>query len=161
MQLTPSQASALSTERHLAIVANAGSGKTRVLVHRFVDLFERYGDLTTRNVVAITFTENAASELRARMMQEVTERLKNIEPAGRERRQRLRVLRDSLPSAFIGTIHGFASRILKAYPVEANVDAGFGILSASDQRILVEDAMGRVFYSTLEEAFEAPEETPL
>ncbi len=152
MQLTPSQAKALSTERHLAILANAGSGKTRVLVERYINLFERYVGLATKNVVAITFTENAASELRSRILKEVTERLKDT--PDREVRMRLRHLRDSLPNAFIGTIHGFASRILRAYPVEANVDAAFGILSGADQRLMIEDAIGTVFYSTLEEAYE-------
>src|ERR1035437_535442 len=105
MLLTPSQTKALSTERHLAITANAGSGKTRVLVQRYVELFERYGDLTTRNVAAITFTENAASELRSRISNEIADRLTNSPGTTPEQRARLRGLRDSLPSAFIGTIH--------------------------------------------------------
>ncbi|MFI5202744.1 MAG: UvrD-helicase domain-containing protein, partial [Candidatus Kapaibacterium sp.] len=160
MEFTPSQKKALSTERHLAITANAGSGKTRVLVERYIKLFERFGDLSTRNVAAITFTENAASELRERVLKEISERLKDPDIiADRSRRERLRRLRDSLPSAFIGTIHGFATRILRAYPVEANIDAGFAITTGADQRILAEDAIGRVFYSALEEAYEHPNES--
>ncbi|HET6399914.1 MAG TPA: UvrD-helicase domain-containing protein [Candidatus Kapabacteria bacterium] len=155
MEFTHSQKKALSTERHLAITANAGSGKTRVLVERYINLFERYADLATRNVAAITFTENAASELRERVLREISERLKDSAIlSDRNRRERLRKLRDSLPSAFIGTIHGFATRILRAYPVEANVDAGFAITTGADQRILAEDAISRVFYSALEEAYE-------
>ncbi len=158
MQLTPSQNKALSTERHLAIMANAGSGKTRVLVKRYVDLFERYPDLTTRNIVAITFTENAASELRARVQEEVSERLKTLAGTEPRRSARLRELRDSLPSAFIGTIHGFASRLLRAYPVEANIDASFAIVTGADQRLLSEDALSRAFYSALEESYALAEE---
>jgi ATP-dependent helicase/nuclease subunit A len=154
MQLTPSQTKALSTERHLAITANAGSGKTRVLVKRYVDLFQKYPDLTTRNVAAITFTENAAAELRSKIIAEVTERLKNPAEIDPNLRARLRELRDSLPSAFIGTIHGFASRLLRAYPVEANIDASFAIVTGADQRLLVEDAIGRVCYSALEEGYQ-------
>src|SRR5665213_3704373 len=157
MEFTPSQKKALSTERHLAITANAGSGKTRVLVERYINLFERFGELSTRNVAAITFTENAASELRGRVLEEVSKRLNDPAIiADRGRRERLRKLRDGLPSAFIGTIHGFATRILRAYPVEANVDAGFAITTGADQRLLAEDAIGRVFYSALEEAYEHP-----
>ena len=158
MQLTPSQTKALSTERHLAITANAGSGKTRVLVKRYVDLFEKYLELTTRNVVAITFTENAAAELRSRIIKEVSERLDLKAKTDPSKRARLRELRDSLPSAFIGTIHGFASRLLRAYPVEANIDASFTIVTGSDQRMLAEDTIGRVFYSALEESYQQPAE---
>ena len=162
MQFTPSQQKALSSGRHLAIIANAGSGKTRVLVRRYVDLFLRHPDLGVRNVVAITFTENAAAELRKRILEEITDRLAslsglpNLASGERELRDRLRRLRDSFPSAFIGTIHGFASRILKAYPVEANIDAGFTILQGAERTILEEDAIQRTFYSALEEAYAAP-----
>jgi len=162
MGFTPSQNKALSTERHLAIMANAGSGKTSVLVERYIKLFECNADLSTRNVAAITFTENAASELRGRVLKEVSERLSDSSiMADRTRRERLRRLRDSLPSAFIGTIHGFATRILKAYPVEANVDAAFAITTGADQRILAEEAISRVFYSALDEAYLLPDESEL
>ncbi|HZK76777.1 MAG TPA: UvrD-helicase domain-containing protein [Candidatus Kapabacteria bacterium] len=162
MEFTPSQKKALSTERHLAITANAGSGKTSVLVGRYIKLFEQFADLRTRNVAAITFTENAASELRERVRKEVSERLNDPAIiADRDRRERLRKLRDGLPNAFIGTIHGFARRILRAYPVEANIDAGFALLTGADQRILAEDAMSSVFYSALEEAYEHPEHSPM
>ncbi len=158
MQPTPSQTKALSTDRHLAITANAGSGKTRVLVNRYVDLFVRYPDLTVRNVVAITFTENAAAELRAKISKEINDRLKNTEQYKPDVCARLRIIRDSLPSAFIGTIHGFASRLLRAYPVEANIDASFIIVTGADQRLLAEDAIGSVFYSELEQAYQEPTE---
>ncbi len=151
---TPSQSKALSTERHLAITANAGSGKTSVIVKRYVNLFLRHPDLTTQNVVAITFTENAASELRMRISKEISERLSDPTTEKRADRARLRQLRDSLPSAFIGTIHGFASRLLRAYPVEANIDAGFTIVTGADQRLLAEDAIAIVFYSALDEAYQ-------
>ncbi len=156
MQLTPSQAKALSTERHLAITANAGSGKTRILVERYVNLFASRPDLSVRNVVAITFTENAGAELRTRILEEVKKRLA-ILPETDEQRFRLIKLRDGLPSAFIGTIHSFASRLLRAYPVEAGVDAGFTLLTGADQRIILDEAISRVFYSALSEAYEASE----
>ncbi len=158
IKLTPSQTKALSTERHLAITANAGSGKTRVLVMRYVNLFLRYNGLTTRNVAAITFTENAASELRSKISEEINDRLKHDLKTTSEQRARLQELRDSLPSAFIGTIHGFASRLLRAYPVEANIDASFTILTGADQRLMTEDAIEQVFYSELDQAYQKPNE---
>ena len=161
MQLTPSQVKALSTQRHLAITANAGSGKTRVLVKRYVDLFERDSRLAARNVAAITFTDSSAAELRTRIAEEVKDRLVATSREETERRHRLLGLRDSLSNAFIGTIHGFASRVLRAYPVEANIDASFALLTGADQRIFVGEAISRVFYSALDEAYQAKEETPL
>ena len=159
MPLTPSQQLALTTDRHLAIMANAGSGKTRVLVHRYVDLFERYPQLTSRNVAAITFTENAAGELRERIAKEIKERLDTTKDS--MRRARLSELRESLRNGFIGTIHSFAMRILKEYPIEAAVDASFAILSEADARIFQEDAIQRTFYSVLEEAYTQDEENSI
>ena len=163
MKLTPSQAKALSTERHLAITANAGSGKTKILVDRYIKLFEDRPDLHVRNVVAITFTENAAAELRERILKATKEKIEGL-TRNDDKRHRLLKLRDNIPSAFIHTIHGFANRILRLYPVEANVDAAFVMLIGADQRIQVEDTISRVFYSELTEAYEKldnGEETPI
>jgi len=159
MQLTPSQRKALDTSRHLAITANAGSGKTRVLVKRYVDILENNSSLTPRNILAVTYTESAGAELRTRIAKEITDRLdefkekEHLSPQEIERRTRLKQIRDGLASAMIGTIHSFASRLLRAYPVEANVDAAFGVLDASEQRLILENSIGRVFYSVLEQAY--------
>ena len=167
MQLTPSQSKALGIERHLAIMANAGSGKTRVLVKRYVDLFERNPDLATRNVAAITFTDSSAAELRMRISEEIKARLEERRKGAEggtlhtQTHHRLHELRDSLSNAFIGTIHSFASRMLRAYPVEANIDASFTLLTGADQRLFVEEAIDRVFYSALELAYEAKDEPPV
>lgn len=160
-ELTPSQQKALSTKRHLAITANAGSGKTRVLVERFVKLFEDDTDLTVQNVVAITFTENAAAELRKKILNEVKERLAGLPPGDIARRARLIAVRDGLPSAFVMTIHSFASRMLKAYPVEANVDASYGIVEGADERLLREESIDRICYSSLDEAYDQTEESDI
>lgn len=154
-ELTPSQQKALSQNRHLAVTANAGSGKTRVMVERFVRLFElrqQHVELSVQNVVAITFTENAGAELRKKILTEVNRRIAGL-PREDDRRLRLVRLRDALPAAMIGTIHSFAARMLKAYPVEANVDASFGILQGADERLMREDVIERVFYAVLEHAY--------
>ena len=161
MPLTPSQSKALSKERHLAITANAGSGKTRILVDRYIKLFEEDPDLTPRNVVAITFTENAGAELRTRVLQEVNKRVAASSSDNLNVRHRLISLRDGLSSAFIGTIHGFASRLLRAYPVESKVDANFSILTGADQRILLEEVIGTTFVSALEVAYKMEAESPI
>ena len=75
---TPSQSKALRRERHLALTANAGSGKTQVLVTKYLDLLEHDPTLHPRNIVAITFSENAASELSDKISRAITERLKRV-----------------------------------------------------------------------------------
>jgi ATP-dependent helicase/nuclease subunit A len=148
--LTPSQQKALSRERHLALIANAGSGKTQVLVTKYLDILERTPHTSARNVVAITFTENAASELEERISKEIATRLREGDPA---QQHRMRQIRDSFSSAVITTIHGFAAKVLKAYPVEASIDASYGILQGPDQKLVVEDCLSRVFYSLLDDAY--------
>lgn len=148
--LTPSQSKALSQERHLALTANAGSGKTHVLVTKYLDLLERDPLLHPRSIVAITFSENAASELSEKIAQGINERLL----AGSEdQRTLMREVLEGFSSAMVTTIHGFATRVLKGYPVEASIDAAFGILQGADQQLVRDDSMSRVFYSVLEEAY--------
>ncbi len=98
----------------LALSAAAGSGKTSVLVERFVRAIAEDG-LAPGRMLAITFTERAAGELRAR----VRERLLAL-----SRREDAR----DTEAAFVGTFHGFCARLLRAHPLEAGVDPAFEIL---------------------------------
>ena len=160
MELTPSQKKALSSDRHLAITANAGSGKTRILVERFIDLFEQDPDLHVRNVLAITFTNNAAAELRTRILKSVKNRIAGLGEGEASRRARLVKLRDSLSSSFVSTIHGFATRMIRSYPVEAKVDAGFATLEGADERLLTEEAIEATLISAFEEALSLDGDAP-
>lgn len=152
MKFTASQQAALDLTRHLGITANAGSGKTRVLVERYVNILEQEQDTTPRNVVAITFTEAAAAELRGRIVREIDDRI--AQGGERHRMRRLENIRNDIKSGYIGTIHSFATRLLKAYPVEANVDAQFSILSGADERLMQEDAVSTVFFDVLQSAYD-------
>ena len=106
--------------------AGAGTGKTRVLVERYVRcvLDPDLGAGDVRAVAAITFTEKAAGELRQRIREEL-ERLDAAADPGSEGAARLRSALDALDDAPIGTIHGFAGRLLREFPVEAGVDPAF------------------------------------
>ncbi len=153
--LTPSQTKALDDTRHLAIIANAGSGKTRVLVHRYLKILEDHPKLTPRNIIAITFTDLAAAELKSRITAEVDARIIETENVGDlNRLERLTTIRNGLTGAYISTIHSFAARLLRAYPVEAHVDATFGTLVESDKDLVVEETMQRVFETELARAYE-------
>ncbi len=104
---------------HQLIVAGAGSGKTRVLVHRFVHLIEHYG-FSPYEMVAVTFTNKAA-----RVLSERVAELLNIDT------RRL----------WIGTFHGLANRMLREHHELANLPRSYQIIAADDQRRIVRRLM--------------------
>jgi len=145
--LTPHQLMALDFRRHLSVTANAGSGKTRVLVARYMNIL-RSGKAEVGGVVVLTYTDKAAGELKRRIAEEVSASLAvTTDPVIRGR---LEGLREQLSGAFIGTIHGFCSRLLREHPVEAGVDAAFGVIEGLDQHIMLDEAMREAFQAILQ-----------
>ncbi len=115
MALTAEQAHAVARRAEpLLLSAAAGSGKTSVLVERFVAAVREDGIAPAR-ILAITFTERAAGELRARV------RARLLELGDRE------AARDT-EAAFVGTFHGFCARLLRGHALAAGLDPGFAIL---------------------------------
>jgi ATP-dependent helicase/nuclease subunit A len=113
-ELTGEQEAAVSRRvESLAVSAAAGSGKTSVLVERFVRAVRDDGVAPGR-ILAITFTERAAGELRARV------RTRLLELGERQ------AARDT-EAAFVGTFHGFCARLLRANPLAAGLDPDFEI----------------------------------
>ncbi len=98
----------------LLLSAGAGSGKTSVLVERFVRAVREDG-LAPGRILAITFTDRAAGELRERV------RARFLELEDRE------AARDT-EAAFVGTFHGFCARLLRTHPLLADLDPSFKIL---------------------------------
>jgi ATP-dependent DNA helicase UvrD/PcrA len=95
----------------MLILAGAGSGKTRVLVHRMAWLIQ-VEDVSPFSVMAVTFTNKAAAEMRGRV-----EKLQGVSPSG----------------MWVGTFHGIAHRLLRAHWKEANLPQQFQILDSDDQ----------------------------
>jgi ATP-dependent helicase/nuclease subunit A len=113
--LTEEQKLAVERRREpLLLAAGAGSGKTSVLVERFVRAVREDGVAPGR-ILAITFTERAAGELRER----VRSRFRDL--GERE------AARDT-EAAFVSTFHGFCARLLRAHPLAAGLDPDFEIL---------------------------------
>jgi ATP-dependent helicase/nuclease subunit A len=98
----------------LLLSAGAGSGKTSVLVERFVRAVREDG-IAPGRILAITFTERAAGELRERVRARLLELCER--DAAREAEE-----------AFISTFHGFCARLLRTHPLQAGVDPGFQVL---------------------------------
>lgn len=101
------------------VIAGAGSGKTRVLVHRIAWLVEAE-NASPHGILAVTFTNKAAAEMRQR-----TEALLNM----------------SARSMWVGTFHGLAHRLLRMHWQEAKLPQNFQILDADDQLRLVKRVM--------------------
>jgi ATP-dependent helicase/nuclease subunit A len=135
-QFTEAQLRALATDRNVCVTANAGSGKTSVLVERIITILLNTPDTSPEQIAAITFTEKAAAELRERVVKRLDELQKNA-PAT----VRLVELRASIHHAFIGTIHGFCRTILRMYPLEANVDAAFAVIDSGEAEYLMAEAI--------------------
>ena len=148
MEFTRNQKKAHDLNRHISVTAGAGSGKTAVLVHRYVKILLET-DLHPSQVVAITFTRKAAAELKQRIVTELEARLQQ-EPGN----TKLESIKTGMLSAQISTIHSFCARILREYPVEARVDAGFRELQGILQRLTLRDTIE----STLREIGDRPEE---
>ncbi|MDY0082863.1 MAG: UvrD-helicase domain-containing protein [Ignavibacteriaceae bacterium] len=121
-KLTPNQKSALDTKGNLALTANAGSGKTFVLARRYLNALTE-DKLDISGIAAITFTDKAASELYNRISRLIDESIEAC--TDKKEQERLGRIRRQLVSANISTIHSFCINILRDYPVESNLDAGF------------------------------------
>ncbi len=137
MQLTRNQQDALNIENHVCVTAGAGSGKTTVLVERYLKIL-REGNVTPRKIVAITFTEKAAAEMKERIIEEMS---KEVENADVEHSNALQRFRDEMNSAHISTIHAFCSSILREFPFQAGVPANFSIVQGIDQKLLLQDTL--------------------
>jgi len=120
----PDREKAASDLAHSYIVeAAAGTGKTTLLVERILNLM-RAAKARPEEIVAITFTERAAAELKARLQDRIGE---EAAAASGEEAERLGEALYGLERMQVTTIHAFCTAILKERPVEAGVDPNFGV----------------------------------
>lgn len=153
-ELKPEQKIAAHTlDRHLSVTAGPGAGKTFVLVERYLEIL-RTKKVSVENIVAITFTNRAANEMRQRVRDRIDGLLRTS--SDQQRRIWLRHKR-TLEGAVITTIHGLCSRLLHEFPVEANVDPQFVLLD-EHQAIMMLEA---VIEESLTEAIHSGDETIL
>jgi ATP-dependent helicase/nuclease subunit A len=134
-ELKPEQKIAAHTlDRHLSVTAGPGAGKTFVLVERYLEIL-RTKKVSVENIVAITFTNRAANEMRQRVRDRIDGLLRTS--SDRERQPWLRHKR-TLDGAVITTIHGFCSRLLHEFPVEADIDPQFVLLDEHQSIMMLE-----------------------
>ncbi|MGC8595468.1 MAG: UvrD-helicase domain-containing protein [Candidatus Kryptoniota bacterium] len=146
-QLTGSQIQTLDISRHISVVANAGSGKTSVIVERFLSAIR--SGIGVEEILCLTFTDRAALELRERIGGALEERMNSSEP--REIISRYRQAKSNMLEANISTIHSFCLNILREFPVEAGVDANFKVLEDLDAASLKRDSLEEAVIDSLSE----------
>jgi DNA helicase-2/ATP-dependent DNA helicase PcrA len=119
-QLNPAQREAVSAEaKPTLVLAGAGSGKTRVLVHRIAWLMQ-VENVSPYGILAVTFTNKAAGEMRGRVE---------------------RLMGGSAGGMWIGTFHSIAHRLLRQHWREAGLPQAFQILDSEDQHRLIKRIM--------------------
>jgi ATP-dependent helicase/nuclease subunit A len=132
-------------ENTLIVEAAAGTGKTTELVRRVMALLLT-GKTTLAKLVAVTFTEKAAGEMKLRLRTEIERARAGATP---EERERLVVALEELEEAHIGTIHGFCAELLRQRPVDARVDPLFEAADEDQQTRLFDEAFGHWFQGVL------------
>src|SRR5690625_3292990 len=114
--LNDAQRQAVAAEHpHLLVLAGAGSGKTRVLVHRIAWLVAT-GQCSLQGILAVTFTNKAAAEMRERISDLIGMPTQGL---------------------WVGTFHGIAHRLLRRHWQQAGLAETFEILDSEDQRRLI------------------------
>ena len=132
--------------------ASAGSGKTSLLVKKFLYTLREAGEeglySSLDNILAITFTDKAAAEMRSRISQGLLQDVKSLEKEKEGGEQahlfrHLRAARRKMTQAYISTIHSFCARVLKENPIEAGLDPGFKIMDGAASAEMMERALER------------------
>ena len=131
------RAFAVDPRHNVVLEASAGTGKTTVLVHRYVNLLK--AGVEPSNILAITFTRKAATEMRERIVRE----LRTAAAQSTFDRARWIALRDRLPEIAISTIDAFCLSLLREFPLEADLDPGFDMADETEVPRFVDESLDR------------------
>ena len=128
---------AVDPRHNVALEASAGTGKTRVLVDRYINLLRAGVDPS--NILAITFTRKAATQMRERILTT----LRAAAARGEIPPARWRELRDRTDEIAISTIDAFCLSLLREFPLEADLDPGFDIADDTEVPRLIDESLDR------------------
>ncbi|HEX2128540.1 MAG TPA: UvrD-helicase domain-containing protein, partial [Solirubrobacterales bacterium] len=147
---TAEQATAIAARRRDTFLeAGAGSGKTTVLVDRYCAAVVDDG-IEVDRILAFTFTERAAAEMRSRVRRELMARERVVREAGDEARaDELRRAARATERAWVMTIHAFCRRLLAQHPLAAGLDPRFRVLDASEAGRLADRAANEALENLL------------
>jgi ATP-dependent exoDNAse (exonuclease V) beta subunit len=137
----------------LVVEAAAGTGKTTELVKRILRILST-GRAEVRNIVAVTFTEKAAGELKLRLREALEKERTRVAgglPPDEAVKGRLDSALAGLEEAHVSTIHGFCAELLRERPVEARIDPLFKVLTEAQSERLFDEAFGSWIQAQLAE----------
>jgi len=138
IQFTEQQKKALNLQGNLIVTAGAGSGKTTILVERYFRILLAHAETSVQNILAITFTEKAASEMKQRIVDKIYEQFHN----NPKLRERLFGIIKSISEIQISTIHAFCSRVLRENLLQTQLNPDFRIALQSE----IDDLLNRIFW---------------
>ena len=157
MKLTSEQKLTQAIDRNISVTANAGTGKTSVLVKRYIDiLLHSFDEISSnskslidsfnpKNILAITFTKKAAAEMKLKVIKRIEEMIEKKLQSGEKNISKelydLKIIRNSIGTARISTIHSFCSSLLRDFSVEAGILPNFFELSESEIARLESDTI--------------------
>ncbi len=144
MELTPEQRDAVCAGKSVAVTAGAGTGKTRMLADRYLFHLDEQG-MSPLEIVAITFTDRAANELRSRIRKTVSDRF----PDRPERED----LIAELEAAQISTIHSLCARICRDHPEESGAPYEFEVIDEGTGAIISDEWLFEALDSMPEEIY--------
>lgn len=136
MKLSQRQMEAVNCRDSLCLSAGAGTGKTMTLVAKYMDYLDRVD--SSKNILALTFTDKAAAEMRARVRKALTDK------GGNNVDERL----EDLSWSTIQTFHAFCAQIIRDFPLETGVDPNFVLIEDAQMNLFINDAARKVLAST-------------
>ncbi len=151
--LTPSQRQAVAARGNVLVMAGAGTGKTHTLVQRCLDCLCRER-VSLDEILVVTFTEAAATEMKQRLRTALEETL-NTQPPGAPKRseggstldQHLAEQLALFDTAPIGTLHSFCLRLVREHFYELGLDPQLAVLDTGEARLLAEEMLDEQFQS--------------
>ncbi|MFC1753345.1 UvrD-helicase domain-containing protein [Thermoproteota archaeon] len=129
------QIDALQLDKHIFVEAGPGSGKTTILIHRFVHILQQNPSLNPDQILAITFTQKAANEMLSRIQELISDPESDLPFHLKER------LSSTLHLANISTIHSFCASMLRQNAFSAGINPDFSILEPDHALLLLNQAI--------------------
>ena len=142
------QCQAIDISRNIALHAGAGSGKTRVLTRRFIRLLKDDSSCGVDNIVAITFTEKAALEMKERIRAIVEDKIRT---SATEDMVRWKQVKDDLSSSNISTLHSFCDSIIRENYYILGIEPDYDIIEDVDRKVILSRLAGEAINQLLEE----------
>ena len=143
VKFTKEQKHAIDTlDKSILVAAAAGSGKTAVLVQRIINIILS-GEANVDEMLVVTFTNAAASEMKLKISKEIKKRLS--EECSDQDRKKLKNQLDRLYRSYISTFNSFEVRVIKEFFYEVDIEPNFNVCDEIQSSMLQMNAIDEVF----------------